>query len=155
MHFSRSPFIALAVTAMIGRLPEPGHLPDRPHRLVAVHLRHHDVHQHDVDVGRLLQPRDAVPAALGVDHLHLAPLQEGGQREDVADVVVDDQHRAAGERRIGPVELLEHPPLALGQPGRDPVEEERGLVEQPLGRARVLDDHRLGQAAAAPPPPAW
>ena len=69
----------------------------------------------DVDVRRLLQPRDAFPAALGVEHLHLAPLQERGQREDVAHVVVHDQDLAAGERRIGPVELLQHPPLASGR----------------------------------------
>ena len=145
MHFSRSPFMALAVTAMIGQVAEPRHLPDRPHRLVAVHLGHHHVHQHDVDVRRLLQPGDAFPAALGVDHLHLAPLEERGQREDVADVVVHDQHRAAGQRRVGAVELLQHPPLRLRQVGGDPVEEQRGLVQQPLGRARVLDHHRLGQ----------
>ena len=54
MLFSRSPFIALAVSAMIGSCSNSRHLADRPRRLVAVHLRHHDVHQHEVDVGVLL-----------------------------------------------------------------------------------------------------
>ena len=36
------------------------------------------------------------------------------------------------------------PPLGLGQAGRHPVEEQRGLVQQPLGRLGVLDHHRLG-----------
>ena len=52
MHFSRSPFMALAVTAMIGRSLNARDLADRAHRVDAVHLRHHDVHQHDVDVRR-------------------------------------------------------------------------------------------------------
>ena len=55
MHFSRSPFIALAVTATIGRSLQLGDLADLAHRLDAVHLRHHDVHQHDVDVRLALQ----------------------------------------------------------------------------------------------------
>ena len=55
MHFSRSPFIALAVSAMIGSVLELGIAADRAHRLVAVHLRHHDVHQHDVDVRACLR----------------------------------------------------------------------------------------------------
>ena len=50
MHFSRSPFIALAVTAMIGSVAARGNLADLADRVDAVHLRHHDVHQHDVDV---------------------------------------------------------------------------------------------------------
>ena len=39
--------------------------------------------------------------------------------------------------------------LRLGQLRLDAVEEERGLVEQPLGRADVLDDDRLGVASQA------
>ena len=67
-----------------------------------------------------------------------------GEREDVAHVVVDDQHLLALEHRLGAVQLLEHAPLRLRQPRLDAVEEERRLVEQPLRRARVLDDDRLG-----------
>ena len=35
--------------------------------------------------------------ALGVEHFHVVALQNARQREDVADVVVDDQHLGAGE----------------------------------------------------------
>ena len=41
--------------------------------------------------------RDAVPAALGVEHLDVVALEHAGQRVDVADVVVDDEHLGAGE----------------------------------------------------------
>ena len=41
----RSPRPTLPVTAMIGRSARRGQLADRPHRLVAVHDRHHDVHR--------------------------------------------------------------------------------------------------------------
>ena len=98
MHFSRSPFIALAVTAMIGRSRNLPRLADRAHRVVAVHLRHHDVHQHDVDVR-------ASPASISIASRPVSaettsmslPLEHARQREDVADVVVDDQHLLAGE----------------------------------------------------------
>ena len=55
MHFSRSPFIAFAVRAMIGSDAELRQLTNGSHSLVAIHLRHHDIHQHDVDVGILLK----------------------------------------------------------------------------------------------------
>ena len=45
------------------------------------------------------------------------------------------------------MQLLQHPSLRFGQLGRHPVQEQRGLVEQPLGRAGILDDHRFGQPA--------
>ena len=43
------------------------------------------------------------------------------------------------------VQLLEHLPLGLGQVGLDAVQEQRGLVQQPLGRLHVLDDDGLGE----------
>jgi hypothetical protein len=43
------------------------------------------------------------------------------------------------------VELLEQRALLLRELPLDAVEEERRLVEQPLGRARVLDDDRVGE----------
>ena len=61
-----------------------------PHRLVAVHDRHHDVHEDDVDVRRRLEDVDA-SCPLSARRLELAALEQRGQREDVAEVVVDDQ----------------------------------------------------------------
>jgi hypothetical protein len=43
-----------------GQRMEGGDLADRAHGVVAVHLRHHDVHQHDVDAGVGLQYVDAM-----------------------------------------------------------------------------------------------
>ena len=65
------PAAALPVTAMIGSASKP--LDRRIARMVvvAVHDRHHDVHQHDVDVGRALQRRDRLGAALGDGHVGL------------------------------------------------------------------------------------
>ena len=74
------------------------------HRLVAVHLRHHDVDQRHVDIWYLLEDGDAVPAPLGMQHLDVVGLQHAGQRIDVADVVIDDQH--LGARQVGGIETL-------------------------------------------------
>src|SRR5882724_269429 len=46
------------------------HLADFPHCIQAVHLRHHDVHQHDVDVGFLAQDVDGGAAVVGRDDFH-------------------------------------------------------------------------------------
>ena len=74
------------------------------------------------------------------------------QREDVARVVVDDQHLAAAQHLVRAVQPLEHLPLRLGQVGDDAVQEQRGLVEQPLGRLHVLEHDALGHRLAAAPP---
>ena len=55
------------------------------------------------------------------------------QREDVAHVVVDDQHLLALEDRVGAVQLLQQLALLRRQARLDAVEEQRRLVEQPLG----------------------
>src|SRR5213596_1505580 len=44
---------------------------------------------------------------------------------------------------IGVVQVLEHLPFLLGELRFDPVEEERGLIEQTLRRLHVLHDDRL------------
>ena len=43
---------------------------------------------------------DAVAAVLGEQHLHPAALEDARQREDVAHVVVDDQHLLAVEHLV-------------------------------------------------------
>ena len=84
-------------------------------------------------------------AVLGERHVHAVLLEHAREREDVAHVVVDDQHVLAGEHRVGVVQPLEHAPLLLGKPRLHAVEEERRLVEQTLRRLDVLDDDRLGE----------
>ena len=86
---------------------------------------------------------EALAAVLAVDDLHAVALEHAREREDVADVVVDDQDLPSLEDRVRGVELLEHAPPLGRQVRLDAVEEERRLVEQPLGRADVLDDDRL------------
>ena len=51
---------------------------------------------------------------------------------DVAHVVVDHEDRAAGERRVARVQLLEQPALVGGQARLDAVQVQRRLVEQAL-----------------------
>ncbi len=76
----------------------PGSAADAAHRLIAVHVGHHDVDQRGVDVGCGFQDGDALGAAFGVQHLDVMRLEHAGQRVDVADVVVDDEDPAA--RRV-------------------------------------------------------
>ena len=64
---------------------------DRPGRLIAIHHRHHGVHQHDVDVRRLTEELDAVMAILRGDDHRAVALQQRREGKDVAEVVVDHQ----------------------------------------------------------------
>ena len=84
--------------------------------------------------------RDRLVAGRRGQHLHAAPLEHAAQREDVAGVVVDQQHRLADQILVGAVQPLEHPLLVGGQVGDDAVQEQRRLVEQPLGQLDALDD---------------
>ena len=70
-----------------------GDLSNRPHRRVAVHARHHHVHQHQVDLWILLERLEPGLAVFGEEHLHLLSLENAAEREDVAGIVVDDEHR--------------------------------------------------------------
>ena len=90
----------LPVTAMIGSVLNRSIAADRADRLVAVHDRHHDVHQDDVDVGRPLEDGERLGAALGDDDVGVAALEERGQREDVAEVVVDHEDLRPVDRAV-------------------------------------------------------
>ena len=73
---------------------------DAPHRLVAVHLRHHHVHQDEVDLGMAVEHLERVAPVLGVEHAHALGLERAGDGVDVAHVVVDHQDRPPGEGRV-------------------------------------------------------
>ena len=124
---------------MIGRSLQLRDLANLAHRLDAVHLRHHDVHQHDVD-------RRVVAAAIGSRRGRCRPRSISmscssstrRQGEDVAHVVVDDQHLLAGQDAVG---LDAGRSSAWRSPsGSSPPtvqEQSDGMVQQPLGRAAV------------------
>ncbi len=137
---------------MIGRSFHAGVPPDLAHGGEPVHLRHHDVHQDQIDrlTTRLAAARERgerLAAVTRDGHLCAFRLEHVRQREDVAGVVFDDQNPPAFERRLAGPRHLEHP-LSLHRQRRfDLVKEQRHLVEQPLRRPRVLDDDRLREAA--------
>ena len=56
----------------------------------------------------LLQALDALAPVLGEHDLHPALLERRGEGEHVADVVVDDQHLLALQRRVAAAQLPEH-----------------------------------------------
>jgi hypothetical protein len=75
------------------------------------------------------------------------PLEQARQREDVADVVVDDQHFLRDQRLVALVEAFEHTLLRGRKIGDDAVQEERRLVEQPLGRLHAFQNDALRHLA--------
>src|SRR6516164_2865131 len=83
---------------------------DAPHGLVAIHLRHHDVHQHQRQIVRALDEVDGFLPVGSSDHLHVVTLEQTVEREDVADVVIDHQHLAPAQGLIALVQRLDLPP---------------------------------------------
>src|SRR5205807_1451661 len=81
---------------------------DAAHGLVAVHFRHHDIHQHQRQILGALDQLDRLLAVGCRDHLHAVALEQGVEREDVADVIVDHQHLAAAEGLVALVQRLDH-----------------------------------------------
>ena len=71
-------------------------------------------------------------------------LEQAGQGENIAHIVVHDKHFPADKRLVGLAQPFQHLPLATGQIGSDEMEEQRHFVEQPLGRLHVFEDHALG-----------
>ena len=61
-----------------------------PADLIAVHLRHHDVEQHEVDVA-LGGERERLRAGAGGDDLVTARREHGFEQADVLDQIVDDE----------------------------------------------------------------
>ena len=160
--------MAFAVTAMIGSSCPADSLRARLHGGDAVHLGHHDVHQHDVEIAPPGEHVEGVPAIVGRSDLHAVFLEHGSERKDVAHVVVDDQHLLAFERRVDLVAMQHRLPLRLGEPEDRSVQHQRRLVlqlrlrpdwpqRQPVGEAlpvignrraaSFMDDH--GQMLAS------
>ena len=70
------------------------------HRLVSVHLWHHDIDEGDIHVGIFIQKGYAIASPLGVQNLDVVGLQHAGKRVDVTDVVVDDEDLRAEQAGI-------------------------------------------------------
>ena len=131
------------------KAPVSGIAADLAHRFVPVHLRHHDIHQHDSRFRLRFERLDRFATRIRRQHLHAAAFKHAGEREDVADVIVDDQHLLANQVLVGPVQSLERVALGLGQVGHHTVQEQRGFVEQTVRRFHALDDDAARQHAQA------
>ncbi len=105
---------------------------DGPHRFVAVHIRHHDIHEHGVEVRLALEQFDSRAAVLDVAHGEIPFLQDAGEGEDVADIVVDHQQLAAGEHEVVGANGAERLLLRKGKVIFGAVEQQNRLVEQPV-----------------------
>src|SRR5436309_1309696 len=77
--------------------------------------------------GGVLEDLRRLPAVLGAEDDHLPALQDAGQGEDVAHVVVDDQDLLAGERGVALEGRSGLQAGRVGQAGADPVEEQGRL----------------------------
>lgn len=88
-----------------GQITEFRGAADLAHGFVAVHLGHHEVHEHEAESGRLLDQINGAAAAGRGEHFHSIVLQHGSEGEDVAGVVIDDEHFAPAQCFVGHVRV--------------------------------------------------
>ena len=98
----------------------------------------------------LLQARDRFEAVLGFDHDHVLVGKHAREREDVAHVVVHEQHLPAFEHRLLVERGADHALLARMQFAFDEMQEQRDLVQQPFRAHGAFDDDALGVAPQLP-----
>src|SRR5580658_9716097 len=67
------------------------------HRVIAIHDRHHDVHEDHVRVDCVLKEGEGIVATLGHDHRSPPSLQEHRESVGVSEVVIDQEKLLAGE----------------------------------------------------------
>ena len=120
---------------MIGRTLNFADLADRAHGVVAVHLRHHDVHQHDVDVRRRCRASRSPPGR----SRRRSPASCGARaRSSCAKMLRMSSSTISTFLPASTASVSWSCSIALPvlrRQARDrPVQEQRGLVEQPLGR---------------------
>ena len=84
--------------------------------------------------GVLLQQLDSGAAVFGVHHIQIVILQQAGEREDVANVVVHHQNLFADKRDIGLAQLFQNPALVRREIGFGAMQQKNGFVQQPLQR---------------------
>src|SRR5262249_17050222 len=65
-------------------------------RLITIHLRHHDVHEHDRNAWFCFNHLECIFAGRRREHAHSPPLQYTAERENIARVVINKQSRAPG-----------------------------------------------------------
>ncbi len=65
--------------------------------------------------------------------------QHGGQREDVAHVVIHDQHPLACQGPALGGEILQHGPPRFAQPRQVVVRRQQRQIEQPRHRMHFMD----------------
>src|SRR5215217_2979018 len=66
-----------------------------PGRIQAIELRHHNVHQHRIDVRRVLQDLDRVASSFRRKYMHIISFQHARESENIADVIIHNKHPPA------------------------------------------------------------
>ena len=126
------PFHRLGCHGNNGQRAELRDLADGPHGFVAVHLRHHDVHQDAVNARRVAQHLDPRAAILRVNDFQPMLFEYGGERKNVAHVVVHHQDALSGKPGVCAANGTEDVPLRIGEIHLGAMEEKYSLLKQTL-----------------------
>ena len=107
-------------------------------RRQAVHHRHHDVHQDEVDRVALLAEGfldrlDRLAAVSRNLHPRAARFENACQGINVPDVILDHQNSPPFEQRIAIARPADHPLLFVRKVGNDLMQEQADFIEKPLG----------------------
>ena len=104
-------------------------LPNDAHGLVAVHFRHHDIHQNDRYVRSGFEKSNRFAPGSSGQNCHPATFQDAAERKNISDIIVDHQHLLANQCLIGAVQAIEHVLFFRGKVGNDSVQEKRRFIK--------------------------
>src|SRR5688500_51820 len=138
MHFSRSPFMAFAVNAMIGRfrnwfmarIARVVSYPSISGIMTSIRIR-------STSLSLPSEARASLPFSAKVTVMPCP----------ASTLVRENMLRTSAAPLMTFLPVNSPPALLVGELGLDTMQEERSLVEQPFRRLHILDDDRLGVLA--------
>src|SRR5216683_259378 len=143
-HFSRSPFIAFAVSAMIGKRRSADFW-----RITCI-VSYPSISGIIISISTIAMSGvdssvDRFTAGPSSKNRHASPLQHAAEREDIAHVVIHHQHLLSHQSVIRTMQLLQHPLLFRRKVRHHAMQEQRRLIQQSFRRLDSLDYYAARQ----------
>ena len=87
--------------------------------------------------GVFLQDLNRIAAGFRRQDMHIIAFQHARQSENIANVIIHDEHSLAIQHGIVFVQLFQHLALSFFELGDGPMQQQADLVEQSLGRLHM------------------
>ena len=111
-----------------GQFPEARLGANLLHRLIAIHFRHHNIHQHEVNIRARVQLLQRLFAVLRHENIHAFAFHDARQGKNVPHIIINNQHGFFVKHLLF---IMQHPNFfleMLRQFGFNAVQKERHFI---------------------------